>query len=114
MNLVNKKLLACTVLSISMAAQAQQNGKWSNDFSNPTETFRTVGQGSCSSRDGVFRSQGSYALFGTSEMKDYAFSFRAPLRKMPSKYKFGQVSAPATVSTATWWASREDCKTIFI
>lgn len=77
MNLVNKKLLACTVLSISMAAQAQQNGKWSNDFSNPTETFRTVGKGACSIRDGVFRSQGSYALFGTPEMKDYAFSFRA-------------------------------------
>ena len=77
MNLVNKKLLACTVLSISMAAQAQQNGKWSNDISNPTETFRTVGQGSCSIRDGEFRSQGAYALFGTSEMKDYAFSFRA-------------------------------------
>lgn len=77
MNLMNKKLLACTVLSISMAVQAQQDGKWSNDFSNPAETLRTVGRGSCSIRDGVFSSQGSYALFGTPEMKDYAFSFRA-------------------------------------
>ncbi len=77
MNLVNKKLLAYTILSISMAAQAQQSGKWSNDFSNPAETFRTVGRGSCSVRDGVFRSQGAYALFGTPEMKNYTFSFRA-------------------------------------
>lgn len=80
MKLVNKKLMACAALSLTLAAQAQQSGggaPWSNDFADNTETLKTVGRGTCSIRDGVFRSQGAYALFGTPEMKNYAFSFRA-------------------------------------
>ena len=77
MNSAKKKLLVCTVLLAGLTAQAQQNNGWSNDFSDSSEMLRTVGKGSCSISDGVFRSQGSYALFGAAEMKDYTFSFRA-------------------------------------
>ena len=77
MNFKNKKLLACAIFSISLVTQAQQNNKWNNDFSDASESLKTVGRGSCAINDGVFRSHGSYALFGSPEMKDYSFSFRA-------------------------------------
>ena len=79
MKFLKQNLFVCMALSLGLTAQAQQAdiGNWSKDFSDASETLRTVGRGSCCIADGVFRSKGSYALFGTPDMSDYAFSFRA-------------------------------------
>lgn len=79
MKFIKQKLLACLAFGLGLTVQAQQEEirTWNNDFSNVSETLRTVGRGSCSIVDGMFRSKGSYALFGTPDMSNYAFSFRA-------------------------------------
>ncbi len=53
------------------------NSALSYNFSDSTQPLTTVGRGSCSITDGVFRSQGAYALFGTPDMRNYTFSFKA-------------------------------------
>lgn len=53
MNFKNKKLLACAIFSISLVTQAQQNNKWNNDFSDASESLKTVGRGSCAINDEI-------------------------------------------------------------
>ena len=75
MNKIYKAFFACACTAFCLAGQAQTT--WSNDFSNPNEPLKTVGRGTCDIVDGVFRSKGSYALFGNPEWKNYTLSFKA-------------------------------------
>ncbi|NDV81738.1 glycoside hydrolase family 2 TIM barrel-domain containing protein [Bacteroides sp. 51] len=75
MNKIHKLFLACVCAAFPLAAWTQTT--WSNDFSNLNESLKTVGRGTCSIVDGIFRSQGSYALFGNPEWKNYTMSFKA-------------------------------------
>ena len=77
MNRISKVFLACACSAFCMNGQAQDNASWTNDFSNAGETLKVVGRGTCSIADNVFRSKGSYALFGNPEWKNYSFSFKA-------------------------------------
>ncbi|WP_368114532.1 glycoside hydrolase family 2 TIM barrel-domain containing protein, partial [Bacteroides sp. RTP21281st1_E4_RTP21281_210402] len=77
MNRISKIFLACACSAFCMNGQAQDNASWTNDFSNAGETLKVVGRGTCSIADNVFRSKGSYALFGNPEWKNYSFSFKA-------------------------------------
>lgn len=77
MNTISKILLTCFSCLCCLNSQGQENTSWNNDFSNSKETLKTVGRGSCTIQDGVLRSQGAYALFGSPDMKNYTFSFRA-------------------------------------
>ena len=75
MNKIYKVFLACVCTVFYLSGQAQNT--WSNDFSDPNEPLKEVGRGACSIVDGVFRSKGSYALFGNPEWKNYTMSFKA-------------------------------------
>ncbi len=77
MNRISKVFLVCACSAFCMNGQAQDNTSWTNDFSNNGEPLETVGRGTCSIVDNVFRSKGSYALFGNPEWKNYSFSFKA-------------------------------------
>lgn len=77
MNRISKVFLACACSAFCMNGQAQDNAAWTNDFSNAGEILKVVGRGTCSIADNVFRSKGSYALFGNHEWKNYSFSFKA-------------------------------------
>ena len=77
MNRISKAFLACTCGLFCLGIQAQNHTTWTNDFSNTGETLKVVGRGTCSIADNVFRSKGSYALFGNPEWTNYSFSFKA-------------------------------------
>lgn len=47
------------------------------DFSDDKEQFEAVGRGDCHVSNGVFFSKDSYVRFGSSDMRDYTFSFKA-------------------------------------
>lgn len=69
--------------------------------SNTGEKSKTVGRGTCSIADNVFRSQNVYALFGKPEWKTIHFLSKPVLLKMQqTKRRYGQVSVTITVSTA--------------
>ncbi len=74
-----KYLLACAALIPAQSVYSGNNGDncRSYDFSDSALPLTTVGRGSCSVTDGVLRSQGAYALFGSPDMKNYSFSFKA-------------------------------------
>ena len=77
--MTNKLSLFYTACLFSMAVQAATDSgeSWKNDFSNAAEPLHVVGRGSCGIENGVFRAKGAYAVFGTPEMVNYSFAFRA-------------------------------------
>ena len=77
MNKISKAFLSCVYSILCLSVQAQDQTTWTNDFSNTGEKLKTVGRGTCSIADNVFRSQNAYALFGKPEWKNYTFSFKA-------------------------------------
>lgn len=77
MNKISKVFLTCACSAFCLNGLAQDKATWTNDFSNAEETLKTVGRGTCSITGTVFRSKGSYALFGNPEWKNYSFSFKA-------------------------------------
>ena len=97
---------ACALVSLPSNAQAE----WKNDFSNQGEILKTVGKGVCGVTDGVFRSVDAYSCFGNPEWKNYTIVHL----KMPTKYKYGQVSVLITVSTDMYWGLKVDCRMISI
>lgn len=75
MNRISKAFLACTYGLFCLGIQAQNHTTWTN--SNTGETLKVVGRGTYSIADNVFRSKGSYALFGNPKWTNYSFSFKA-------------------------------------
>lgn len=63
MKFLKQNLFVCMALSLGLTAQAQQAdiGNWSKDFSDASETLRTVGRGSCCIADGSVSLQSSYS-----------------------------------------------------
>lgn len=83
MHKLSKILIASIAGMLCLSTEARQefSDKTIFDFSDMSEELTTVGRGACDIRDGVLRSRGSYALFGSPDMKDYSFSFRARASK---------------------------------
>lgn len=64
------------VFLMSLGAYTSFAQSYFNNFTQPEE-FIEVGRGNCEISEGVFKSEGSYGLFGDSDLKDYSVSFKA-------------------------------------
>lgn len=76
MKIYLKRVKTVWLLLILVLNSIQGSVLFNVTFDNP-EPLLTHGRGSCRIEDGVFKSKDSYACFGTNDMKDYRFSFRA-------------------------------------
>lgn len=80
MNKVNRTLLAAAFGLSCLTMQGQDISSVRReffDFSDSTEHLTTIGRGSCHIHNGTFHSKGAYAVFGSPELKNYTFSFKA-------------------------------------
>ena len=102
MNKISKAFLSCVYSILCLSVQAQDQTTWTNDFSNTGEKLKTVGRGTCSIADNVFRSQNATLCSASPNGKTIHFLSKPVLLKMQTKCRYGQVSVTITVSTATW------------
>ena len=70
------KYLCLFLVCLSLTVLAHEASGHIN-FSENSETLLTVGRGCCQIKDGVLHSKGAYAVFGSPELRNYSFSFRA-------------------------------------
>lgn len=70
------KFLCLILVCLSLTVLAHEASGHIN-FSENSETLLTVGRGCCQIKDGVLHSKGAYAVFGSPELRNYSFSFRA-------------------------------------
>ncbi len=68
-----KAILFLFILCLSMSVNAQIK----EDFENFQQKLQTIGRGECKVEDGVLKSKGSYACFGSNDMTNYSVSFKA-------------------------------------